>query len=113
MGVPGQPGDPDRILHIADRFMDGYQRFLTIAGEVRGITITPQWSHITETLAQLSDKPLTGLNSFIDNLIEQVNSIPAKLASGEEIVLQPLGANIHMDNDLGQQLVSRDSVSFT
>lgn len=113
VGAPGQPGDPDRILHIADRFMDGYQRFLQIAAEVRGTTITPQWSHITEALAQLADKPLEGLNSFIDQLIEQVNSIPSKLAAGEEIVLQPLAANIHMDNARGQQLVDIVKAQFS
>lgn len=105
VGKPGEAGDPDRILHIGQRFMDIYGHMLRIAAELRGTSSAAAWTPVFETAAHLTDKPLEGIDSFLDELVPLMNALPAKLDAGENIEIQ-LTVTIHMDNDLAEQLVA-------
>lgn len=93
--------DPDAILHVANRVMDHYTRYLQIAQRVRGVAASSEYINILDTSARLSDKPIAGMDEFIDKYVKVVAEMPEllKAAGGEDIVL-PIELPLSVDSDL-------------
>jgi hypothetical protein len=105
MGARGEPGDPDRILHIGRRFVDVYERFLDIAANIRGTSVPSEWNAIMEVAARLTDQPLQDLDKFIDYFVPLMDKLPARLMTGENVDLA-LVVTVTVDSDLGQEMVN-------
>jgi hypothetical protein len=87
-GAIGEPGDPDRIIHVADRFMEVYKRFLDLAAELRGARTHPDLRELLERAAAITDRPLDDLDKFLDEYETLVDGITARLEVGENIEMQ-------------------------
>jgi hypothetical protein len=106
MGVFGDPGnescaDADGIVHTANRLMDYHERFLRLSERCRGLAAPSRYEGLLRDLAQLTDVPLTGYRTFIDDFVERVGEMPEMLryAHGSTIELDPVV--LHMDVDDG------------
>ena len=87
MGKPGEPGDPDRILHLGRRFIDVYRRFLQIAADLNGASVAEDYRPVIELAASTLDKPLEDLDKFIDYFVPLINEMPERLKNGENVEL--------------------------
>ncbi|MGV0597771.1 TIR domain-containing protein [Mycolicibacterium porcinum] len=98
--------DPDAILHVANRVMDHYERFLQLAQRVRGVAARSDYLTVLDSCARLSDKPMAGMDQFIDDYAQIVADMPRLLreAGGQDIE-QPIRLRLHMDNDLLEVVV--------
>lgn len=103
-GEPGTPGDAERILHLGQRFMDQYERFLQIAARVRGVAAPSAYAAVVEACAKLVDSPLAGLEDFFADYISLVRGLPERLVAGENVHVTLL-VRLHMDNAQAQRLV--------
>lgn len=84
-GAPGEPGDADRILHLASRWTAIYEGFLDWTARLRG-TLTPSgYEEVVEALSHYSDASIENYRKFVDDFVEQVDRVPAAMASGEKL----------------------------
>ncbi|OPX11085.1 TIR domain-containing protein [Mycobacterium sp. AT1] len=98
--------DPDGIVHAATRLMDFYDRYLQLAQRVRGVAAPSRFINVLDTAARLVDKPLRGMEDFIEEYLELVATMPARLLAAEgKNIDQPVEIRIHMDNELLEELV--------
>jgi hypothetical protein len=105
VGAPGVSGDPDDILHIGQRFVDLYGRLLQISANLRGTAVPTEYAHVLDMAARLADKPLRGIDAFLEELIPPINALPARLEAGETVNLSFM-VKIHMDNELLEQIIA-------
>jgi len=80
-GVFGEPGDEgsadaDGILHAANRLMDYHERFRALAERCRGLAAPSRYAGLLRDLAQLTDAPLAGYRTFINEFVERVGEMP-------------------------------------
>ena len=79
-GGPGEPGDPDRITHLAHRLAGVYEELLTWAADLRSTTIEhPVLRRLADAAARLTDRPIETLRSFVVDCVRET----ARLADGE------------------------------
>ncbi|MCA2306668.1 TIR domain-containing protein [Mycobacterium intracellulare] len=101
--------DADHILHVANRLMDHYERFLQLAQRVRGVATRSAYRTVLDTCARLVDKPISGLDRFIDDYVSTVEELPTKLteAAGQDIhlsIVMPIDVDGELTTVLFRQL---------
>lgn len=85
-GVPGEPGDPDRIQHLANRFVDLYRRLLTIASELRGNAYAAEGFRDAARIAARSvSGAVEATRKSVDDLCSNLLNLPERLEAGENI----------------------------
>lgn len=83
-GKPGEPGDEDRIKHLASHLVASAEELLDIQAEVRSYTPPEAFEEVFELAARLPDAPLGQVYDFIGHLVERIDEIPAHLALPED-----------------------------
>ena len=87
-GKPGEPGDPDRIVHLAERLISVYEDFMHWAARLRGTSApNDEWRQAFDALAHFADGPVNRLRQFTHNYVNQVDTFSDRLAQGENIHL--------------------------
>lgn len=114
-GAPGQPGDVDRIVHLAERFVAVYRDFMDWAAEVRGTsTRVGSESETLRLLAQWAAQPVESCRKFVEEFTEQMDSATERTDAGERLeiimpvtltldpeVTEPFHASLRKDLGLG------------
>lgn len=94
--VPGEP-DPDRIVHLASRFVRVYEEFLDWAAGVRGAaTASSALRRVFDVEARWANEPIERMREFADDFVEFTDTLVGRLKAGENIVLQ---IPVHMELD--------------
>ncbi|RFZ61374.1 hypothetical protein DE4576_05470 [Mycobacterium marinum] len=83
-GAPGEPGDPERIVHLGERFMSVYKQLLDIAANLRGMQPHPSLAQYLQLIAKITDQPLADLDEFIDKYVDLVNDLHDKVINGDQ-----------------------------
>ena len=85
-GQTGEPGDPDRIRHIATRMCSIEEDLMDWAASV-GATITSKGEakRVFSALARYADQPVDSIRNFITNVAAQADTIHERVARGEDI----------------------------
>ena len=97
-GLPGQPGDPALIEHIADRFIEVYEAILDAAVRLRGARVSKNMESVMDCAARMADGPLKQIRDFIDQLVAETDTIPERLARDEDIIIN-LALILTIDNE--------------
>jgi hypothetical protein len=87
-GPPGQPGDPERLAHLAKRWNSVYEEFLDWAARVRGVSAPSEFHNLLELLAPYADPPVEQYRQFVDEYVSRVDAISAALAAGEVVRIE-------------------------
>lgn len=103
-GAPGEPGDPDRIEHLAGCLISLYEEFLDWAAKLRGVSIPEELRHVFELAAQLADKPIQNTLVFIDELVEKMDNVSERLDRDGNIQV-----SMELVVEVDEQLASRFS----
>jgi hypothetical protein len=100
--------DADGIVHNANRVMDFYERLLQIAQRARGVSAPSEFLPVLSNAAHVVDKPLGGMDEFIDYYVDVVRLIPSMVLAAEgENLSEPVPLNLHMDNDLLRRIIAQ------
>jgi hypothetical protein len=102
-GLPGQPGDPALIEHIANRFMEVYEEIIDTAARLRGAGVSNKMIPVMDAAAHMVDTPLKQISDFIDQLIVQTDRIPDQLARGEDVTIE-LALTLTIDDEDRQRV---------
>ena len=80
-GLPGSPGDAERIKHTAKRLLEVFESFLDWAATMRGLLVPEKFARIRDIGAMLLDHGIETLYRFVEEFVAQVDRIPAILAA--------------------------------
>lgn len=81
VGQPGQPGDANRIEHLAGRYLQMYEGIMDWAADLRNTNAPSDYEEIVELYARLADGPVRQMRSFVQEIADQTARLPA-LAEG-------------------------------
>jgi hypothetical protein len=83
-GPPGDPGDPTRIEHLAQRLIDIYEAFLDWSARLRGANVPDRFEQAVQLLSSYSDGPIEQFRAFVDDHVAQIDRLPAFLSEATE-----------------------------
>jgi hypothetical protein len=87
VGLPGEPGNPDKIFHMASRVVRLYEDLMLWAERLRGYAMPDDFRHMVELLVRFSEQPINELRDFTKRLAAQVDEMPSAIANQEQIVI--------------------------
>jgi hypothetical protein len=100
--------DADGIVHNANRVMDFYDRLLAVARRARAVSAPSEFVPVLNNAAHAIDKPLGGMDEFIDYYVDVVRLMPSMVLAAEgQNLSEPVPLNLHMDNDLLQRIIAQ------
>jgi TIR domain len=100
-GALGQPGDADRLAHLAKRWNSAYEEFMDWAASLRGVSAPSEFRNLLDLLARYADGPVEQYRTFVDGFIAKVDALPAAIATGREVKLE-LTLTISIPEDVVQ-----------
>lgn len=80
-GKPGEPGDAERIAHLAQRLSDLYRNLLAWAAELRGTATEDVFRPLLEATADLVVGPVEQYRAFVQDCVRQIDEIPAHISA--------------------------------
>ncbi|MGB3441821.1 MAG: TIR domain-containing protein [Actinophytocola sp.] len=83
-GEPGQPGDADRIIHLARRFLDVYESLLDEAARIRGAALSDPFQEAQRAAAAFGSNAVQEIRDFVTECVESMNSLPELAESHSE-----------------------------
>ncbi len=84
-GPPGESGEVEAIRALAAGPVAVYEDMLKWAAEMREITVPPEFEEVFSLVAGMADRPTAEMRAFIDRLVMQIDSIPARLQTGQPV----------------------------
>ncbi len=87
-GAPGEPGDAERIVHMAKRWTSIYKGFMDWTARLRGTTVPSDCEEVVQALARYSEASVANYRSFVDRFVERVDQLPAALEAGEQLSIE-------------------------
>lgn len=85
-GRPGEPGDVDKIIHLAGRFVSNYEDFLDWAARIRGASVNGEHGRAAmRLLAQAANDPIETIRQFVDEYVAEVDTFVERTNAGEHI----------------------------
>jgi hypothetical protein len=110
-GPSGQPGDPDRIRHLAERWTSVYGDLMKWAARLRAASKSSTYRDLFEVLARLIDGPVQEYRDFVDLLTREVDRVPRALAAHKRLEIS-LVLTLTMD-EKAQQALSEELARLT
>ncbi len=113
MGVFGERGDEstadaDGIVHTANRLMDYHDRFLNVAERCRDFAAPSQYAGLMHDSVQLTNIPLDGYRTFIDDFVETINEMPELVRHGLGTVeADPICLHMAVDDQLIRRITKQ------
>jgi TIR domain len=83
-GAPGDPGDVDRIIHMATRFVAVYEDFMDWAGDLRG-TSARVGAEALRALARYAQQPVESCRRFTSDFVAELDTISERVEAGEHV----------------------------
>ena len=72
IGQPGEPGDANKIVHLANRFGDTYERILRWSLEFQDLALPEEFNHFRNLAAQWPLPTVTNIETFVNSFESQV-----------------------------------------
>jgi hypothetical protein len=82
-GPPGEPGDPERILHLAHRWNGLYEALLDWPARLRGAPLPNEFRGAADILSHFMDTSIENYRDFVGNLVAQFDENFPAIISGE------------------------------
>lgn len=87
-GKPGEPGDLDRIVHLAQRFISVYEDFMDWAADLRGtVTHVDGGTDALQALARWAEQPVEECRRFTTALISSLDTVAERVQAGEKVAI--------------------------
>ncbi|MEX1007050.1 MAG: hypothetical protein WD271_04305 [Acidimicrobiia bacterium] len=106
-GAPGEPGDAERILGLAERLILLHGRMLCWSSRARSSRTCDQYADLVQLHASLLDKPNQQVADYIDRWVALGDELPQLIEgslTGEDKVALDMSLVISVDNDLLSRL---------
>lgn len=85
-GMPGLPGDPDRIVHLGELFVRTFDEILEWARGIHGTSYAQDPARVAARIqAQFADQQLQAMHGVAQDLRAVADTLVERLAAGEQI----------------------------
>lgn len=83
-GPPDEPGDPDRIIHLARRVASVYEDFMNLAAELRATAVSSEaLRRVLDAEASWANQPVERLRAFVERFVREIDTITERIHRGE------------------------------
>jgi hypothetical protein len=83
-GAPGEPGDPERIEHVARGVIQIYESMLDWAASLRNVDVLAEYEELLELTARMLDGPIVQIREFIQLVADEIARIEITVAEANE-----------------------------
>jgi hypothetical protein len=111
-GPAGEPGDPDRIAHMAERFVSVYEDFLDWAAELRGTSAAGSGAEVFQALALWVGQPIEECRRFVREFVSEADTFTERLAAAENIELT-LRITLELDEEISDAVLTKMRQALT
>lgn len=88
-GRPGEPGDADRIIHLARRQVSVYEEFMDLAAELRATAVSSEaFRRMLDIEASWADQPVEQIRTFIERLVQETDTMVERADRGEDVIIE-------------------------
>jgi hypothetical protein len=101
-GQPGEPGDPERIEHLARRLVKSYELYLDLVAKLRSVGVPGDFRHLFELAADFMRYPVNEIGNFLETIVRETDSIPGRLSAGEPVTVI-MHLILHVDDTAAQR----------
>lgn len=105
-GRPGEPGDSERIIGLAEEFILGYDRMLAWTDRSRATKAPNRMTTLATLHSQLLDQPNQQIEDYIDRWNEVAARIP-ELVADAELSAEPITIDMELRLTIDQTLLDR------
>jgi hypothetical protein len=85
-GAPGQPGNPDRIVHLGELFVRTFDEILEWARGIHGTSYADEQARLVARIqAQFADQQLMAMHTLAQQLGAMADTLVERLTAGEQI----------------------------
>lgn len=102
-GLPGEHGDPELIVHLGIRMIDGYGSLLQWSEDVRSLRVPRGAEKVRLILSEAMGESLLAYRVFVSDFAERVEQIPEMLSRGQSVNLN-LSIRLTLPDTLGDNL---------
>lgn len=81
-GAPGEPGDPVRIIRLAEEVIQFYARLRDLGQGLSDVRMDGDLLKAREALRALTDEPAVQISTFVGDTYQRTEQLPALLAKG-------------------------------
>lgn len=99
IGKPGEPGDPERIRHLAGEIGAHYGLILCWANSVRSISVPSAASSLYEVLASYAVRPAEQLHTAVNDFVTSARAAVRALRAGDRTP-RDLALHVRLTPDL-------------
>lgn len=86
-GMPGEPGDPQRITELAEGVITGCDELLEWSAALRATGVPRDLRRLFDLTSELASLALEQTRLFIDDVIRQLDDIPAAIREARPLTL--------------------------
>lgn len=102
-GKPGEPGDVDRIVHMAEKFISVYEDFMDWAAELRGTSVSVgSGPEAIRLLARWAEQPVEECRRFVRDFVAELDTVEERVAAGEQIILE-MPVTLELDDAISSE----------
>lgn len=87
VGEPGEPGDIERIEHLASRIADGYREAIEWTLEFNRVEVEPDLERVMQLTANFSSNMLSEIESYAASLYERIQDAFNNHSPGDVVEL--------------------------
>lgn len=99
-GKPGEPGDVDRIVHMAETFISVYEDFMDWAAELRGTSAMPgASSEALRLLARWAEQPVEECRRFVTDFVVELDTAQERSDAGDQVGIE-MAVTLTLDPEL-------------
>jgi uncharacterized protein (UPF0335 family) len=104
-GAPGEPGDADRIIHLARRLASVYEEFMDVAADLRATGVSSKaLRRVLDIEARWADQPIEQIRTFVDRLVSEMDGLAERLQREESIAIE-MTIKLEMSSELSREHV--------
>lgn len=86
-GAVGVNGDPEMIVHLGSRLVEGYGNLLRWAEDVRGLRVPEGAEQVRSLLSRIVEEPLIAYRAWVLEYAQTADRIPELIQAGTRIEL--------------------------
>jgi len=87
-GRPGEPGDAEKIKHLAMRWTSIYEELLDWPARLRGVATPDSFSRAVDVLAHFNDESIENYRTFVDDFVRQNDDLSQVIARGDPVTIE-------------------------
>ncbi|GGM37168.1 toll/interleukin-1 receptor domain-containing protein [Microbacterium saperdae] len=86
IGAHGEDGDPDLILHLADRLISIYKELLRWSYDLRAaVTWGEEGREVLRSLSEYASQPVDAIREFVESFKDRMDRVSDEAAGSEEV----------------------------